>query len=61
MEEFKYLRRLSSANIYSQKNICARDGMAKASFNKMQKILTGELKQRMKKRLENILVWTVVV
>ena len=63
MEEFKqaYLGSLLLAKSFQRKDVGVRNAMAKASLNQMRTVLTGGLKQKLKKRLARALVWNVVV
>ena len=53
VEEFRYLGSLLSENGYSEKDIRVRIGMAKGIFHKLRAVLTGGLRQELKKRLVN--------
>ena len=59
-KKFNYLGNLLSTDRYSEKISMYRMRIMKARFNWMQKLMTGELKQELKKRLVKTLEWNVV-
>lgn len=59
VKQFRYLGCLISSDCKCEKEIRTRIAMAKETFRKNYKILTGPLELRLRKRLLKRLIWSV--